>query len=455
MDSSSQSNGVKTLLGEPKKAIVRLATPMIIAMSVQTIYNLVDVLWVSGLGSDAVAAVGYVLPFFFMMMAISTGIGVGGGSAISRKIGAQEKKDADLIGAHTIVLMLLTATCFAIPLFIFSDKVFTWIGIGQTFEWTVAYARVLFIGTWFIFFSYVTNATLRGEGDARRAQYAMILGAGLNIVLDPLFIYTMELGVAGAAWATVLSLGVTSLILFYWFFIKRDTYVTYTFRGFRFNRAIIVDILRVGLPASLMQISMSVMMFIIVGIVNVVGGDDGVAVYTIGWRVATIAILPLLGMATAVVSVTGAAFGARDYEKLDIAYLYAIKLGLVIEVIIAVATFVFASQITTVFTLAETSAHIADDLELFLRIVCFYYPTVAFGMLSSAMFQGTGKGLYSLLVTLLRTIVLTTLFTMTAAFILNLGLSGIWWGLVGGNVLGSLVAFLWGRLYIKRLRTSR
>jgi putative MATE family efflux protein len=282
-------------------------------------------------------------------------------------------------------------------------------------------------------------------------MYAMALGAGLNIVLDPIFIYTLDLGVPGAAWATLVSLSISSAIMFNWLFLKKNTYVSFPFRGFKFDKSIIVDILRVGWPASVQQLSMSIMMAIVNVVLVMVAGTDGVAIYSTGWRIATIAILPLLGIATAVVSVTGAAYGARDAFKLKTAFLYSVKIGFIIEVCIASFTFIFAPWIVAIFTQAEAAAHIAPDLVLFLRIVSLFYPGTAFGMLSSSMFQGTGKGIYSLLVTLLRTVILTTIFTLLFAFVFNLGLPGIWWAIVCANLSGSATAFAWSHFYMRRL----
>ncbi|KKM21922.1 hypothetical protein LCGC14_1630530, partial [marine sediment metagenome] len=245
-----ETEGVKMLLGEPKRAIVKLALPMIVAMSVQTIYNFVDAIWVSGLGADALSAVGFFFPFFFMTMAVATGIGLGGGSAISRRIGARDKKGAGNVAVHTVVIMLLAAILFTIPLFIFAERIFILLGAGRTIAMTVSYARVMFVGTLIIFFVNIANAILRSEGSVKRAMVAMVLGAVINIVLDPIFIYTFGLGVAGAAWATILSLFITSLLLFNWLFLKKDSYVSFSFRKFRFNREIVRDIIRVGLPAS-------------------------------------------------------------------------------------------------------------------------------------------------------------------------------------------------------------
>ncbi len=449
-----QTEGVKTLLDEPKKAIVRLALPMIVAMSVQTIYNFVDAIWVSGLGADALSAVGFFFPFFFMTMAIATGIGLGGGSAISRRIGARDKIGADNVAVHTGVIMFLAAVFLTVPLFIFAEKIFTLLGAGRTLAMAVSYARIMFAGTLIIFFVNIANAILRSEGDVKRAMFAMVLGAVINIVLDPIFIYTFGLGVAGAAWATILSLFITSLLLFNWLFLKKDSYVSFSFGKFRFNREIVRDILRVGLPASAQQLSMSFTMLMINLILVRVGGTDGVAIYVTGWRVATIAILPLLGMATAVVSVSGAAFGQGAFKKINIAFMHALKIGIIIEVVVGIAVFFLAPRITALFTRAQGASRIARDLIVFLRIMCFFYPATAFGMFSSSMFQGVGKGINALIATIVRTVLLTLLFTALFTFVLDMGLMGVWFGIVMGNTIGAVLAFLWAKSYIRRLSVT-
>lgn len=449
-----QTEGVKTLLGEPKRAIIRLALPMIVAMSVQTIYNFVDAIWVSGLGADALSAVGFFFPFFFMTMAVATGIGLGGGSAISRRIGAKDKAGADNVAVHTVVIMLLAAILLTIPLFIFAERIFILLGAGRTIAMTVSYARVMFVGTLIIFFVNIANAILRSEGSVKRAMVAMVLGAIINIVLDPIFIYTFGLGVAGAAWATILSLFITSLLLFNWLFLKKDSYVSFSFRKFRFNREIVRDIIRVGLPASAQQLSMAFTMLVTNLILVRVAGTDGVAIYVTGWRVATIAILPLLGIATAVVSVSAAAYGQGAFKKINIAFMHALKVGVIIEVVAGIAIFLLAPQITAMFTRAQGASRIASDLIVFLRIMCFFYPATAFGMFSSSMFQGVGKGINALIATIVRTVLLTLLFTALFTFILDMGLMGVWFGIVMGNTIGAVLAFLWAKSCIRGLSAT-
>ncbi|MCX6664745.1 MAG: MATE family efflux transporter [Euryarchaeota archaeon] len=447
-----QKNSLETLLGDPKKAIFKLAIPMIVAMTVSTLYTFVNRVWVSGLGADASAAVGFAFPLLFMGTAIATGLGVGGGSAISRKIGAKDKKGADSAAVHTLIIMLIAAVLYAVPLFVFAEDIFRLIGAEQTTAIASQYIRIMYAGTLISFFMFIANAILRAEGDVKRAMFAIVLGGILNAVLDPIFIYMFGWGVPGAAWASILSMSVSAILLFYWLFLKQNTYVTIHFRRFHFNKSMMKDILSVGLPALIMQLSMSIMLLIMNIIVEIIRGTDGVAIFSAGWSVVTLASMPLLGMATAVVSVTGAAFGAHEYHKLDVAHLYAIKIGLIIEISIAVVTFIFAPVITLAFTQSSDMAVLSDDITLFLRIICIFYPAIAFGLLSSSLFQGVGKGMNSLITTIFRTILLTAPLGWFFAITLGFGLPGAWWGLVIANIIGGTVTFAWATLHIKRLQ---
>jgi putative MATE family efflux protein len=464
---NTETIGVKTLLGDPKKAIIKLAIPMIIAMFIQTLYNFIDAIWVSGFGAEfftsvkvletgklALAAIGFVLPLYMVIISISTGIGIGASSAISRKIGAKNKEGADNVSIHSIIISIFVSIVFAIILYFLSDKFFIWMGAGESLHLAIVYGKILFAGIIIIFFTNITYAILRGEGDAKRTMYAIVIGAIANIILDPIFIYTFRLGISGAALATVLSMLLTSMILIYWLFFKKDTYISLKFQNFKFNKEILIDIFDVGLPASFQQLSLSITMiminYIIVNIAH--AGDNGVAIYSTGWRVVQLAILPMLGLATAVVSVTGAAFGAKDYQKLNAAFMYSINFGLVIEVIIAILTFLLAPFITALFTTGEGSIEIAYGLEIFLQIICLFYPGAAFGIASSSLFQGIKKGINSLLTTLLRTIILTPILAIIFCCFLNTGLIGIWWAIVVANLAGSMVSFTWAKIVIYNLK---
>ncbi|MBN1195872.1 MAG: MATE family efflux transporter, partial [Candidatus Aminicenantes bacterium] len=325
------------------------------------------------------------------------------------------------------------------------------LGAGPVVPLATAYGRVMFAATLVVFFAHVSMALLRAEGDVKRAMMAMLLGAGLNIILDPLFIYGLRMGVAGAAWATVISMSVTALLLCRWICFHKDMWITVTLKKFRFRRNALKDIFTVGFPSAIQHMAMSLSMLILNMVAVIAGGTDGVAVFSTGWRVATFATLPLLGIATAVTSVTGAAYGGKDYSRLDNAFQYAVRLGFSIEIVVAAMTFLAADFIAGWFTFSASSARLRPDLVVFLRTMCVFYPSTAFGMLSSAMFQGIGRGMNALAVTVIRTLMLTVPMAWLLAIRLGLGLTGLWWGVVIGNITGAAIAWTWARHSIRTL----
>ena len=449
-----QTQGVQTLLGDPRRAVVKLSLPMVVAMSAHTVYNVTDAIWVAGLGPESLAAVGFIFPFFFLAIAVASGVGIGGGAAISRRIGARDKAGADSIATHSMVLMFVCVILFTAAMLAFAEPILRRMGAGAALEPSVRYARILFSGIVFVFFQQAAIAILRSEGDVKRAMYAMVGGAVLNMVLDPLFIYTAGLGVAGAALATVFSMFLVSAVTFYWLFLERKTYVSFRFRGFRFVSRDVWDISRVGFPASISQMSMAVMAFAVTTIVAYVGGPDGVAVYTTGWRVIAVAALPVLGVASAVTSVSGAAFGAGEYEKIEVSFLYALKACVVIEGVFALLMVTFAHQLAWIFTWSAESDRIVNDLVVCLRILWVVLPAAAFGMLSSAMFQGVGRGFYALTMTLLRTLVFTVPLAWVFGVLLDWGLRGVWIGMAIAGISYVPIAFGWAMIHMRNLQRT-
>lgn len=454
MIKEQSTEGVKTLLGEPKKAIIKLSGPLVVAMLAQTTYNLADGIWVAGLGADALAAVGLFFPFIMLLIGLSSGLGIGGSAAISRRIGERDKTGADNTAIHTILLGIGLGLAVSLPFIPFLKPVFTSMGAsGEATIMAADYARILFFGAVFIFFVNIGNAILRGEGDTKRAMYALVFSSVLNIVLDPIFIYTLDMGISGAAWATLVSMIIAATLFFFWMFVKRDTFVNLRRRDFQPNREILREILGIGIPSSVAMLSMSFSVFLLNIIILRAGGTDGVAVFTTGWRIVSFGTLPLLGIAAGVTAVTAAAYGARDPDKLEIAFMYAVKIGLVIELVAGAVIFIFAPQITSVFTYSEGAQVLAGDITTFLRYTALFYPSVPLGMLTSALFRGINQGMNSLIVTLIRTVVLQVSIAYLLGITLGYGLEGIWMGIVAGNLIaGIAITFPWGLLSIRRFR---
>ena len=184
---------------------------------------------------DALAGVGFVTPIFIALMGIGNGLGAGSASALSKYIGEGRKKKADNGSIHSIIITVLISILTTIFLMIFLKPILIAMGVGGTIGYALEYGTVISLGSILIILSNSLYGVLRGEGDANRSMYAMLFSSILNMVLDPIFIYGLNLGVEGAAIATVISLLLVNLILLYWFYIKKNTYLKPFLSNFKFN----------------------------------------------------------------------------------------------------------------------------------------------------------------------------------------------------------------------------
>jgi putative MATE family efflux protein len=447
----SATAGIALLMGDPKKAIIRLSGPMIAAMLLMSTYNIVNAIWVAGLGSDALAAVGFVTPLFMILIGLSNGLGAGAASLISRRIGAKDKAGADNAAIHALLFVVILSVVLTVPLMLLTGPIVILFGAGETAGLATQYGQIIFLGMFLLLFTNIAYAILRAEGDAKRAMYVMGASSCLNMILDPILIYGAGMGIAGAAWGMIVSLVMTSVILLYWFFVRRDTYVTIAWREFSYDKKTVRDILGVGLPASVEFFLMSILAIFINSLLVATAGTDAVAVYTAGWRVIFFAIIPMVAISTAVISVAGAAYGARNFERIRTAHTFSVTFGIAIALIVSALTYFFARQIAVIFTYTADSAHLAPDIAAFLGVMCLFYPFIPPGVMSGSIFQATGRGMASLVLTVLRNLVFIAVFAYLFGIVLGFGEHGVWWGIVAGDILGGTVAFFWARYYISRL----
>ena len=445
---------ISIITGDPKKAIRMLSVPMIISMLLIMAYNLADSIWVAGLGPNALAALGFVTPLFMIVMGLGNGLGAGAASLISRCIGADNKKGADNAAIHSIILTMVISIALTAVILIFLPGILVAMGAGETLDLALQYGYVVFGGLIFLIFSSVASGILRAEGDAKRPMYAMAATAILNIIIDPIFIYYLGWGVSGAAWATVLSSGVSCIFMIYWLLLKRDTYVSFSREDFKASWKVVKDILAVGLPASAESFVMSILGIVLNLVLVITGGAEAVAIYTAGWRVVMMAMIPPIGIGTAAITVSGVAYGSRKYENLTKTLHYSAKLGVGVALVTGAITYIFAPNIANIFAYSSQSAFMAPSIAAFLQVMCLFYLTVPLGITASSVFQGMGKGITSLILTVLREVVFISFFAYLFAFVLDMGSQGVWWAIVVGGGLGCIVAYLWANYYIKGLKKN-
>ncbi|MBR0271249.1 MAG: MATE family efflux transporter [Methanobrevibacter sp.] len=443
-------NNVDVLLGNPKKALLSMSIPLIISLLISSLYNLIDAMWVSSLGADALAGVGFVTPIFMILIGFGNGLGAGSAFALSKYIGEKNKQKADNGSIHSILITIVISIILTIILLVFLKDILILMGAGQTVDFAMDYGAVIVTGSVFVILSNALYGIFRGEGDSSRPMYAMIASAVLNIILDPIFIYTLGLGVTGAAVATLISSLFVILVLSYWFYIKKDTYLKPNLANFKFKKEITFDIIKVGLPASLQLLNNAFFAAVFSALLAFISSTDSVAVYSTGWRVVTIGTTPILAIGTALVSVIAANYGARNYENIRIAHRYSMKISMIFAVIVMILTIVFAPQIASVFA-SGSSARISSELTSFLMWIVLYYPTMAVGVASTYVFQGVGRGITAMFQTILRETGFTLCFALLFTLVFGWGVWGAWMGIVLGEVVSNNVTLIWANSCINKL----
>ncbi|MCI7292126.1 MAG: MATE family efflux transporter [Methanobrevibacter woesei] len=449
------NKNIELMRGNPETAVRKLAIPVMISMLLTASYNIIDGIWITGLGEAAIAGIGFVTPIFMILNGVSVGLGSGATSSISRFVGAHDKNRASDSAAHSIIILFIASIILTLIFLVIQEPLLRIYGAtGTALEEALSYSTPLFLGLIGIMFANGASGILRGEGDMKRAMYAVVVSVILNAILDPIFIYTFGLGAAGAAIATVLSSLISAVVILYWLLVKKDTYVDINLRKFKFNSKISKNILKVGIPASLDMFIMSIAVALYLIFITIISGDYGVAAYTSGQRIYLFAIMPLTAIGTAVVAVCGSAFGAENGDYLSRAHKYGAKFGILFGLAVTIIVVIFATPIASIFAYTPETSHLVSGIALFLQFAFLSIPFTGAGMASSFLYQGIGRGVTSLFFTIFREVICTVILTYLFGIVFGWGLIGIWIGLAVGRSIASIVNYIYGRHTIKQIRTK-
>ncbi len=445
-----KTEDIDLIVNHPKKAINKLALPIIISYLFMMMNNIIDGIWVSGLGPNPLAAVGFVTPIFLALVGFANGLGAGSNSLIARCIGAEDYHKAGNSAIHSIMLSIIMTIISTIVILIVLKPLLLLMGAGEVITQTMTYGTIVIGGIFSVFLPAMMAAIFRAQGEVKRASYPLILTALINIILDPIFIYLLGLGVGGAAMATVLAQTLAALPMVWWMFIKQDSFLEVNMGEYKTDFSIYKDILVVGIPASLEQFIISFVSILMNYWLTILSGTLAVAAYTATWRLVSIGMSPLIGIGVAALTVGGAAYGARNLVNFRTALNYGIRLGLISSIIVSSFFFIFADPLSFIFSYSEGSAVLSSMIVEALRILCFFILFMPFGVLAGNLFQAMGKGTISLILTILRSFVLEIIFAGLFAFILTWGVVGVYAGLVCGMSVGSLVGYIYINYYLKK-----
>ncbi len=387
-DSKSNLHHIKMTQSPVESLVVKLAIPAIISMLISSIYNTADTFFVSQLGTSATGAVSVVFPLMGLIQSVGFMLGMGSGNLVSRYLGAKQYDEASKIASTGFACAFAFGGIFALLGMVFTEIIVTLLGATQTIQpLAEEYTFYLMIAAPFMCASFVMNNILRGQGKATLSMIGITFGGVLNIILDPIFIFTLNLGVAGAAIATAISQFISFSILLYMFISNRSEaklhlkYVTV-------KSQITIDILQTGLPSFFRQSSASVAVTAINWQARIYG-DAALAAMGVNSRIFFLLNSVLLGLGQGLQPVVGFNYGARLFERVKKTLSFTTKLGAICATTVGLVGFIFAEEIIGVFSTTDPEVVVIGALAF--RAQCFVLPLQALILPLIMALQCTGQ----------------------------------------------------------------
>lgn len=414
------------LLGEKPifRLLMKMAVPTMLSMFIQSMYNIVDSIFVTRLGQQAFNAVTLVYPLQNLVLAVAVGLGVGLNSCISRSLGAGRRDEADSYAAHGFMLSFIHCALFLV-LGLFGTKPFLKLFTDDpaVLEYGVSYGKIVLCLACFSLVHIAVEKLFQATGNTMFPMLMQALGAIVNIIFDPLLIYGVgvfpEMGVTGAAVATVLGQACACIVSLVWFFAKGNG-LKVRFRGFRFRKKEVGRIYAVGVPSALMMAMPSAL----VGILNTVLGrvsELSVNFFGIYYKLQTLIYVPASGLVQGMRPIVGYNHGAKLYGRMD----KCVRLSLLV-----VGGFILAGTLLFELSPRPILALFGADNEMMeigipgLRILAAGFLVSTFGVILPGAFEALGMGVRSLAITLVRQLILIP--PLAIALLPAMGLAGVW-----------------------------
>ncbi|HBY56654.1 MAG TPA: MATE family efflux transporter, partial [Candidatus Atribacteria bacterium] len=429
-----------------------LSVPATIGMMVNALYNLVDTIFVGrGVGALAIGGLTIAFPIQMVIMAFAQMIGIGAASAISRSLGAKDIEKADYVAGNSFLCIIVTSLIIATIGLIFTEPLLRFFGSTETIlPYAKDYITIILWGSVFSSFAMSSNNLIRAEGNAKVAMATMLIGAILNIILDPIFIFVFKMGVKGAALATVISKFVSFIYILIYLYSGKSS-LKVKLRHLKPKMHIVIEILTVGFAAFARQVTGSVVAIVVNNSLRFFGGDMALIIVGILHRVTMFVFMPLFGVVQGMQPIVGFNYGAKNLDRVK----ETIKLSLIITT--AIATFgwliieLFPFIVISMFT---REPEIIEKGSTIMRIVISVIPVIGIQIVGAALFQSLGKAVPSLILSLLRQVLLFIPLVIILPRILRLGLLGIWIAYPAADILSVVLTILFLKGELKKMNLS-
>ncbi len=436
-------------LGEEKisRLLFKLSMPALLAMLVHALYNVVDTIFIGrGVGTDAIGGLSVAFPMQMAIMAFAAMMGFGAASVVSRNLGAKEYEKANSAAGNTFLLSLVVGLLVSVVSLLTVNQIVMIFGATPELEtYARDYLSIILYGTVFITIAMSMNNIIRAEGNAKIAMLTMFVGTGVNIILDPIFIFGLNWGIKGAAWATLIAQIVScAFVLFYFGTGKSSLHIK--LRHFKPHPEMIREILALGFPAFVRHAGMSIIMILANNGLKTYGGPIYISAYGISWRIMMFVFLPLFGIAQGYQPITGFNFGAKKFDRVKEVLLLSIKATSIIGVIIFILLMIFTEPVIRIFSNDPELCKVTVPV---LRMIMLLLPFIGIQVIGAGFFQAIGRAIPAFFLGLSRQFIL--LIPLLLVFPRLFGVNGVFISFPIADLFSTILTALWVYFEMKKL----
>lgn len=406
------------------KLLLQYSIPAIIGMVVNALYNIVDRMFIGNIpdiGSLAITGVGITMPIMTIVLAFGMLIGIGTTTNISLNLGKGNRTTAEKLLGNAFTLSIIVGLAIAITGTIFANPILNLFGASEnTLFYAKEYIGIILLGCTFNILSFALNSTVRADGNPKMSSITMVIGCGANIILDYLFIFVLNLGVKGAALATIISQAITFFIILY-YYTAGNSNLKLKIENFKLKKHLVTMTFAIGIAPFATQIANSLVQVIANNALKTYGNDLAIGAMTVISSLNIIFMMPIFGINQGCQPIIGFNYGAKKYERAKEAFKYATIAACVICIIGFISIQCFPTQIISLFN---------NDPELTtlaikgIRIYLLMMPVVGINIVATSYYQSIGKAKISMFVSLLRQVILLIPFTIILPKFI--GLDGVW-----------------------------
>lgn len=431
------------------KLLLQYSVPAIIGMIVNALYNIVDRMFIGNIpniGSLAITGVGITMPIMTIILAFGMLIGIGATANISLNLGKGNRPTAEKLLGNAFTLSIIVGLAIAIVGTICANPILNLFGASEnTLFYAKEYLNIILLGCTFNILSFSLNSTVRADGNPKMSSLTMVIGCGTNIILDYVFIFIFNLGVKGAALATIISQAITFFIILYYYTIGNSN-LKLKVENFKLKKHLVTMTFAIGIAPFATQIANSLVQVIANNALKTYGSDLAIGAMTVISSLNIVFMMPIFGINQGCQPIIGFNYGAKKYKRAKETFKYATMAACVICVIGFTIIQCFPTQIISLFNNDPKLTNLAMRG---IRIYLLMMPIVGINIVATSYYQSIGKAKVSMFVSLLRQVILLIPFTIILPKFI--GLDGVWAAGACADSLSVIITLILLRKEFKQL----